>query len=139
MEGSRTSDWAKSYRKSVPSGPCHLRGGVGGNTAHSGFPWEGLLHSVLLQFTFDGVTAILQEKFKGEMIHTSKFKSAIGNAGKRVLVVGAGTSGHDIAWEHVNNGAGEHLQEPKLIIGSESCLTIAEVVSGSNMIPARIL
>ena len=41
------------------------------------------------------------------MIHTSRFKSAEENAGKRVLVVGAGTSGHDIAWDHVNHGAGE--------------------------------
>ena len=49
----------------------------------------------------------MQGKFKGEMVHTSKFKSAEENAGKRVLVVGAGTSGHDVAWEHVKRGAGE--------------------------------
>jgi cation diffusion facilitator CzcD-associated flavoprotein CzcO len=42
------------------------------------------------------------------MVHPSGFKNAKENAGKRVLVVGAGTSGHDIAWEHVNCGAGEH-------------------------------
>ena len=59
----------------------------------------------------------MQEKFKGEMVHTSKFKSAEENAGKRMLVVGTGTSGHDVAWEHVKHDAGEHsLRGPTLII-----------------------
>lgn len=40
----------------------------------------------------------MQEKFKGEMVHTSKLKGAEENAGKWILVVGAGTSGHDVAW-----------------------------------------
>lgn len=56
----------------------------------------------------DEVTVTVQEKFKGEIVHTSKFKNAKENVGKRVLVVGAGTSGHDIAWEHVHCGAGKH-------------------------------
>ena len=108
MEGLRSSDRAKPHRKGVPSGPCHLRIGDRSDATYSGFPWEGSLHSVLLQLVFNGAVVVLQEIFKGEMIHTSKFKSAEENAGKRVLVIGAGTSGHDVAWEHVNHGAGEH-------------------------------
>lgn len=59
----------------------------------------------------DEVVAVLQDKFKGEMYHTSKFKSAKENAGKRVLVVGAGTSAHDIAREHVKHDAGKYFLE----------------------------
>ena len=82
----------------------------------------------------------LQEIFKGEMVHTSKFKSAEENAGKRVLVVGAGTSGHDIAWDHVNHGAGKCLLERLATnAGSEEYPTTAEVVSGSNMIRIQSL
>ena len=108
MEGSRSSGGIKFHRKGVPSGPCHLRVGDRGDTTYSECPWEGSLHSILLQIVFNGAAVMLQEKFKGEMVHTSKFKSAEENAGRRVLVVGAGTSGHDVAWEHVNHGAGEH-------------------------------
>ena len=82
---------------------------------------------------------VLQEKFKGEMVHTSNFKSAEENAGKRVLVVGAGTSGHDVAWDHVNHGAGKHLKSLTTNTGSEEPLTTAEVVSGPNMIPIQVL
>lgn len=37
------------------------------------------------------------EKFKGNVIHSTNFKTAKGYAGKRVLVVGTATSAHDIA------------------------------------------
>jgi NADPH-dependent glutamate synthase beta subunit-like oxidoreductase len=88
----------------------------------------------------DRVMAILQEKFKGEMVHTSKFKSAKKNADKRVLVVGAGVSGHDIAWEHVNHGAGKHfLGRLTSNTGSENYLAVAEVVSRSNVTPVQVL
>jgi len=74
---------------------------------------------------------MLQDKFKGQVVHTSKFKSAKENTGKRVLVVGAGTSGHDIAWGHVHHGAGEHLLERLTTKrDSENRSTTAEVVSG---------
>ena len=34
---------------------------------------------------------MVHERSEGEMVHTSKFKSAKENAGKRILVVGAAT------------------------------------------------
>jgi hypothetical protein len=108
VEGSRSSDWIKRHRKSVPSGPCHLRAGDRGDTIYSRLPWKGSLRSILLQPASDGVIVTLQEKFKGEIVHSSKFKNAKGNAGKRVLVIGAGISAHDIASDHVNHGAGKH-------------------------------
>ena len=82
---------------------------------------------------------MLQEKFRGEMVHTSKFKSAKENVGKRVLVVGAGTSGHDIAWEHVKHGAGEYLERLTSNPDGEDCLVTAEVVSGLNVLPSSEL
>ena len=44
-----------------------------------------------------------QESFKGEIIHTSKFTNAKNNAGKRVVIIGAGSSAHDVAMDHVEN------------------------------------
>lgn len=38
-----------------------------------------------------------QDRFKGEIIHSSRFSSAVDVASKSVVVVGAGTSAHDIA------------------------------------------
>ena len=73
------------------------------------------------------------------MVHTSQFKSAEENAGKRVLVVGAGTSGHDIAWDHVNHGAGKYLERLITNAGSEERSTTAEVVSGVNVPRVQIL
>ena len=80
-----------------------------------------------------------QEIFKGEMVHTSKFKSAEENAGKRVLVIGAGASGHDIAWDHVNHGAGKYLERLITNVGRDGRLTTAEVVSGLNVPRVQIL
>ena len=76
---------------------------------------------------------MLQEKFKRELVHASKFKSPKENARKRVLVFGAGTSGHDIAWEHVKRGVGEHLLK-KLTsnTSSENFLATTEVVIVPN-------
>ena len=48
-----------------------------------------------------------QGKFKGEILHTTEFTSANKNAGKKVVIIGAGTSAHDVAEDHVKSGAGE--------------------------------
>ena len=48
-----------------------------------------------------------QGKFKGEVLHTTEFTSANKNAGKKVVIIGAGNSAHDVAEDHVNNGVGE--------------------------------
>ena len=48
-----------------------------------------------------------QENFKGEILHTTEFVSANNNAGKKVVIIGTGTSAHDVAEDHVKNGVGE--------------------------------
>jgi len=45
------------------------------------------------------------ENFKGNVIHSSKFKTARGYEGKRVMVVGTATSAHDIALDLYRNKA----------------------------------
>ena len=48
-----------------------------------------------------------KERFKGKIIHTSEFVNAKKNAGKKVVIIGAGTSAHDVAADYVKDGAGE--------------------------------
>lgn len=45
------------------------------------------------------------DAFDGDVIHSSKFQSGLAYSGKRAIVVGTGTSGHDIAQELYSNGA----------------------------------
>jgi len=45
-------------------------------------------------------------------MHSSKFISARNNAGKKVVIIGAGTSAHDVAADHVKNGVGEVVRHP---------------------------
>ncbi|EJD04564.1 FAD/NAD-binding domain-containing protein [Fomitiporia mediterranea MF3/22] len=44
------------------------------------------------------------DEFEGRIVHSSKFKSARDNIGKKVVVIGACTSGHDIAHDHYTHG-----------------------------------
>ena len=44
-------------------------------------------------------------KFKGKVVHSSEFKSARDNKEERVLILGTGTSAHDIAQDLVSNGS----------------------------------
>ncbi|KXN81274.1 putative indole-3-pyruvate monooxygenase YUCCA4 [Leucoagaricus sp. SymC.cos] len=44
------------------------------------------------------------EKFKGSYLHSTQYKSALDHTGKRVVVVGACTSAHDIAQDYYNHG-----------------------------------
>jgi len=46
------------------------------------------------------------ENFKGTMAHSSEFSTATSKyAGKKVIVVGAGNSAHDIAYDSYRHGA----------------------------------
>lgn len=60
------------------------------------------------------------DDFRGEVIHTHSFKSGAPWRGKRALVLGAGTSGHDIAQDLASSGA-----EVKLI--QRGSITVASV------------
>ena len=45
------------------------------------------------------------DSYKGRVLHTSQFDLAKDFTGKRVLVIGTGTSGHDVAQDLASNGA----------------------------------
>lgn len=78
--------------------------------------------------------------FDGELIHSSAYKSATAFAGKRVLVVGAGNSGCDIAVDAVHHAAsidmsvrrGYHFV-PKYIFGRP-----ADTLNQGRPLPARV-
>ena len=48
-----------------------------------------------------------QDKFEGKLIHSSQHGSAREHKGKKVVVIGACTSGHDIAHDHYTHGVGK--------------------------------
>lgn len=47
------------------------------------------------------------ENFRGEVIHSAEFTTGAKYKGKKVLVVGTGNSGHDVAQDLVVNGTGQ--------------------------------
>ncbi len=82
----------------------------------------------------------LPGSFDGELIHTSAYKHASVFAGKRVLIVGAGNSGCDIAVDAVHHAAsvdisvrrGYHFV-PKYVFGKP-----ADTLNQGRPLPARI-
>ncbi|MCD0453084.1 NAD(P)/FAD-dependent oxidoreductase [Actinocorallia sp. API 0066] len=82
----------------------------------------------------------LPGKFDGEVIHTSAYKRAAQLAGRRVLIVGAGNSGCDIAVDAVHHAAsvdisvrrGYHFV-PKYLFGRP-----ADTLNQGRPLPARI-
>lgn len=84
-----------------PAGP----GPTGAGTAGAGSPFSrGYDHVIIANGTLatPNVPTFAGE-FTGEMIHSSEYKSASQLTGKRVLVIGAGNSGCDIAVDAVHH------------------------------------
>ena len=48
-----------------------------------------------------------QDKFEGKIIHSTQYDNAREHKGKKVVVIGACTSGHDIARDHYTHGVGK--------------------------------
>ena len=78
--------------------------------------------------------------FDGEVLHTSRYKSGRQLAGKRVLVVGAGNSGCDIAVDAVHHAAAVDLSVrrgyhfvPKYVLGRP-----ADTLNQGRPLPARL-
>jgi cation diffusion facilitator CzcD-associated flavoprotein CzcO len=51
---------------------------------------------------------LLQDVFQGQVLHSTQFKKASDLIGKKVVVVGVGTSGHDISYDCVCNEVGKY-------------------------------
>jgi cation diffusion facilitator CzcD-associated flavoprotein CzcO len=50
----------------------------------------------------------LQEEFGGEFIHSAAHKTAQAHVGKKVVVIGASTSGHDVSADLAKHSVGEN-------------------------------
>ena len=48
-----------------------------------------------------------QEEFAGQTIHSLQYTTAKKHLGKKAIVVGAATSGHDIAFDLADHGVGQ--------------------------------
>ena len=66
------------------------------------------------------------KSFKGESFHSSRYKGGAEYAGKRVAIVGANNSAHDIAADLVENGANPTLiqRSSTLIIRQETMINV---------------
>ncbi len=79
-------------------------------------------------------------EFTGELLHTSAYKSAAQLAGKRVLIIGAGNSGCDIAVDAVHHAASVDMSVrrgyyfvPRYLFGRPS-----DTLNQGRPLPARI-
>lgn len=79
-------------------------------------------------------------EFTGELMHTSAYKSASQLAGKRVLIIGAGNSGCDIAVDAVHHAASVDMSVrrgyyfvPRYLFGKPS-----DTLNQGRPLPARI-
>lgn len=82
----------------------------------------------------------LPGSFSGELMHASQYKTAVQLAGKRVLVVGAGNSGCDIAVDAVHHAASVDLSVrrgyyfvPRYLFGRPS-----DTLNRGRPLPARL-
>jgi cation diffusion facilitator CzcD-associated flavoprotein CzcO len=69
------------------------------------------------------------DSFSGPVMHSSAFRGGADYAGKRALVIGAGTSGHDVAQELHGNGA-----QVTLMQRSPTC--VVSLIPGGTMVYA---
>ena len=68
------------------------------------------------------------QDFRGQVLHSSEFTAATAYAGKRVIVIGTGVSGHDVAQELYSNG----VQAVTLV--QRSSTTVLSLVPSGTMV-----
>ncbi|KAJ7288582.1 hypothetical protein C8J57DRAFT_1214695 [Mycena rebaudengoi] len=54
--------------------------------------------------TYPGMASSPNENFKGQILHSSQHKKAVDHLGKKVVVIGACTSAHDLCADYYENG-----------------------------------
>lgn len=74
------------------------------------------------------------ESFCGEAIHSSTYKSGRSYAGRRVLVVGAGNSGMEIAYDLANHGA-----DTSIVVRSPVCMFCLLMYKFHRFSPSSLL
>ncbi|KZT10354.1 FAD/NAD(P)-binding domain-containing protein [Laetiporus sulphureus 93-53] len=63
-----------------------------------------------------------QDKFEGQVLHSTQYRTAEDHLGKKVVIVGACTSGHDIAYDFSDNDADVTMfqRSPTMVVGSQT-------------------
>lgn len=82
------------------------------------------------------------ERFGGAIVHTKDFKSGADFAGRDVVVVGVGTSGHDVAFDLYNHGAHVTIMQrsPTVVINIDSAnLLFAHYTAGISTDEADLI
>ncbi len=78
------------------------------------------------------------EDFKGEIIHTHDYKEGSAWVGKSVLVLGAGTSGHDIAQDLYSHGANVKLiQRGSITVASVKAASLNHALYYDEGLPTK--
>ena len=87
-----------------PPRPCHRTWGWSDQCPQ--VPQTG--HSASSSFEDVGlICSRLQEEFEGEVMHAYEYTTAKKYVGKKAVVVGAATSGHDVSHDLARQGVGE--------------------------------
>ncbi|CAM3318061.1 NAD(P)/FAD-dependent oxidoreductase [Nocardioides dubius] len=80
------------------------------------------------------------EEFGGPVQHSSLFRTGAGAAGSRVLVVGSGNSGHDLAQDLAEHGAEVTLlqRSPSHVVAGDTMLAMTTQLFGEDGPPTEV-
>ena len=101
------SDGTESKRVLRPTHVVSALGFGGGSLNIPKYPKQVVSPGFVRAHVRGLIQCCLQEEFEGEVMHAFQFTSARKYAGKKVVVVGAATTGHDIAFDLANHGIGQ--------------------------------
>lgn len=82
------------------------------------------------------------QSFTGEVLHTSEFSSGANYAGKKVLIVGVGTSAHDVALDLYRNSARATMlqRSPTIVINVDSAdMAYGQYIDGTPLDEADLI
>lgn len=81
------------------------------------------------------------EEFEGRAFHSSGYRSGVDHTGENVVVIGAGSSAHDIAQDLHENGAGSVTmiqRSPSAVISLDPCGTMVYAAYSDDLDPADV-
>ncbi|MGF2949897.1 NAD(P)-binding domain-containing protein [Microbacterium alcoholitolerans] len=81
------------------------------------------------------------EDFAGRAFHSSEYHSADDHAGEQVVIIGVGSSAHDIAQDLYENGAGSVTmiqRNPSAVISLDPCGTMVYAAYSDDLDPADV-
>jgi len=115
VEKDASGAWVVNLTRILPDGtetrrvlrPTHVAFALGfaaGTWNAPTFPKQVLSPSFLHTQVYGADSPLLQGEFEGEVVHSVAYTTAKNYIGKKVIVVGAATAGHDVAFDLANHG-----------------------------------